>query len=535
MLSHRYTFIAHLVCLAEAAALANQAVHPRALTLGFYNTDEQRQPIELATEGVIPTWVEGSLWRGAGGVYDYGNYSVEHWFDQGSRMHRFEIANGKVSYRSRNSADEYSAFVEEHGAVPGPTFGGDPCKVIFNAFETTFRDGINPRGNTSAANVNVVPVLAFPGLAENTTQNNSPAKTLTWTTDGNQLQQLNPETLEPIELFTYQASNLALNDNASSAAHPTRDGNGFYNYAMISGEQTYYLVFHVDNTGFATILANITDAPPAYIHAVFGTQNYVVLIVWQAEIDLVKQEQTFNVVDALKPFNSSQSSLFYVIDKKKGGVVAKYSTDPFFAFHEVNAYEDPKDGSVVIDLPWYPNYDFLEAARVPTLRANVGIRNGTAAFDLAGTMKRYRLATPAKSNSSVFQNATVDFSIPFREGNMELPQINEQYRMKPYRYAYGVHVEKRGYFSDSIVKIDTQTQQSKTWTPRVDSLPSEPMFIARPNATSEDDGVLLTVVLNSVERRSSLVVIDAKTMNDIGRAEMPLVMNYGFHGAYKSA
>lgn len=47
-------------------------------------------------------------------------------------MHRFEIANGKVTYRSRNSADEYNAFVEEHGAVPGGT-----CEFDNIATETT--------------------------------------------------------------------------------------------------------------------------------------------------------------------------------------------------------------------------------------------------------------------------------------------------------------------------------------------------------------------------------------------------------------
>ncbi|KAK4500912.1 hypothetical protein PRZ48_009104 [Zasmidium cellare] len=304
---------------------------------------------------------------------------------------------------------------------------------------------------------------------------------------------------------------------------------------MNSGEEPYYLVFHVNNTGFATILANITDAPPAYIHSIFGTEIYVVLIVWEAEINLAKQEQTYNVVDALKPFNSSQPSLFYVIDKKNGGVVGKYATEPFFAFHEVNAYEDPKDNSVVIDLPWYKNYDFLEAARVPNLRANVGIRNGSAAFDLAGTLKCYRLASPGQAPPNVTQRATIDFTIPMREGNMELPQINNNYRMRPYRYAYGVHVEKRGFFADSIVKIDTATRSTARWTPRVDSVPSEAMFVARPNATAEDDGVLLTVVMNSVEKRSSLVVLNATTMREIGRAKMPLVVNYGFHGAYASS
>ena len=83
------------------------------------------------------------------------------------------------------------------------------------------------------------------------------------------------------------------------------------------------------------------------------------------------------------------------------------------------------------------------------------------------------------------------------------------------------------------MKIDTQTRTTKTWVPSVDSVPSEPIFVARPGAKDEDDGVLLTVSMDSIEKRSSLLVIDAITMKEIGRAKMPLVMNYGFHGAYK--
>jgi torulene dioxygenase len=48
----------------------------------------------------------GSLYRGAAGSWDSGNYTAEHWFDGFSRNHRFEISKGKVEYRNRNATDE---------------------------------------------------------------------------------------------------------------------------------------------------------------------------------------------------------------------------------------------------------------------------------------------------------------------------------------------------------------------------------------------------------------------------------------------
>jgi torulene dioxygenase len=41
--------------------------------------------------------------------------------------------------------------------------------------------------------------------------------------------------------------------------------------------------------------------------------------------------------------------------------------------------------------------------------------------------------------------------------------------------------------------------------------------------------------MDSESKRSSLVVIDSKTMKELGRARMPIVMGYGFHGVWGHA
>ncbi|KAM0320251.1 hypothetical protein ACHAPQ_010006, partial [Fusarium lateritium] len=117
------------------------------LTWGFYATPEVQDPTKLIVEGTIPKWLKGSLYRGAAATWDVGNYTAEHWFDGFSRNHQFQIANGQVTYKSRNGSDELNDFVRETGLLPGGSFGGDPCKVIFGAFEATFRDGNNTRGD----------------------------------------------------------------------------------------------------------------------------------------------------------------------------------------------------------------------------------------------------------------------------------------------------------------------------------------------------------------------------------------------------
>ena len=65
--------------------------------------------------------------------------------------------------------------------------------------------------------------------------------------------------------------------------------------------------------------------------------------------------------------------------------------------------------------------------------------------------------------------------------------------------------------------------------------PGEPVFVARPGGIEEDDGVLLTVVLDGEARRSMLVVLDARDMAELARAEMKTHFPYGFHGSFVSA
>lgn len=308
-----------------------------------------------------------------------------------------------------------------------------------------------------------------------------------------------------------------------------------YNYLLdTSVKPPVYRVFGIKSPeGETKIIANITDAPPAYIHSMFHTKKHVILIVWQA--DFTKAGET--VLTSLGPWNPERKTLFYVIDPVNGGVISKYeSEDAFFAFHEINSFEDAS-GNIYIDLPTMPNYSFLDAAIVENLRANLGSKtNASSKNDLAGSFTRYKLPfyenNKASNGSLITHTATIDIQLPYKNANIELPRINEDMKGKPYRYAYGIHVEKIGYFADSIIKIDTKTQSWKLWSPKTKQLPSEPIFIARPGAETEDDGVLLTVAMDSAEKKSSLVVIDAITMKEIGRAHMPIVMGYGFHGAY---
>jgi len=54
-----------------------------------------------------------------------------------------------------------------------------------------------------------------------------------------------------------------------------------------------------------------------------------------------------------------------------------------------------------------------------------------------------------------------------------------------------------------------------------DCVPSEPIFVQRPGGTDEDDGIILSTVINLLpDQPIFLVILDAKTFTEIARAEV---------------
>jgi carotenoid cleavage dioxygenase-like enzyme len=83
----------------------------------------------------------------------------------------------------------------------------------------------------------------------------------------------------------------------------------------------------------------------------------------------------------------------------------------------------------------------------------------------------------------------------------------------------------------SIVKGDVVARTSAVWA-EDGCYPGEPVFVGRPSASDEDDGVLLSVVLDARSERSFLLVLDARSLEELARAEVPHHIPFGFHGQY---
>lgn len=242
---------------------------------------------------------------------------------------------------------------------------------------------------------------------------------------------------------------------------------------------------------------------------------------------------------------------FHVVDRENGGVVAKYmvrrlnfsykyndpddlKAPPCFCFHALGSYDDGDD--IVIDLSIYNNLDVLFSLDIEKMKYPLDHPAAPKA-----TPRRFRL--PKVSSKPQGADAIVEFTLPETKA-MELPTINPAYAHRKYRYAYGysIHGGKEAVISDQLLKLDMDHPQisspdvqgdgsAKVWKEE-SCVPGEPIFVASPNAQDEDDGVVLSVVLDGKSAKSMLLVLDAKDMKELARAEMEIPFPLGFHGTF---
>jgi torulene dioxygenase len=218
--------------------------------------------------------------------------------------------------------------------------------------------------------------------------------------------------------------------------------------------------------------------------------------------------------------------------------VATYESDPFFSFHTINAYEepsptDPAKTDVVADLCAYDSLDVLKRFYVDNLLSDsptAKALSDSSNLDTCAGYRRFRLAYLPKTPNMKPLKATVEFSMEKRTWP-ELPSINPRFKLRQHRFVYGVTSSGKSTFFDGLVKIDVDTKSTLYWSEHGQT-PGEPIFVPDPSSDDEDAGSLLSVVLDGIAGKSYLLVLDAKTMTEVGRAKVDSVVGFGFHGTH---
>lgn len=101
------------------------------------------EPIDGLVSGEIPAWINGSLLRNGPGSIKVGDMTYNHLFDAAALLHRFNIADGKVTFQCRFlKSDTYKKNLAANRIVVtefGTSCIPDPCQSIFDRFVHVIR------------------------------------------------------------------------------------------------------------------------------------------------------------------------------------------------------------------------------------------------------------------------------------------------------------------------------------------------------------------------------------------------------------
>ncbi|KAM8927666.1 carotenoid-cleaving dioxygenase, mitochondrial-like [Pelodytes ibericus] len=513
----------------------------------FETVTEHVTPVPTKITGTIPKWINGSLLRNGPGRFEFGNDKYNHWFDGMALMHQFKIENGSVTYKSKFlESDSYKMnksenriVVSEFGTLAMP----DPCKSVFDRFMSKFKII-----STDNCSVNYVQYKGDYYVS----------------TETNFMRKVDPKELDTLEKVDWSQF-IAVN-GATAHAHYDPDGTA-YNMGNSYGKQgTCYNIIRVpaqkshseETLEGAKVICSIKPKDkmkPSYYHSFAMTENYVVF---------VEQPLKLNIINILtsqlqgKAFEKSLSwepqhnTVFHVVNKHTGKPHSvNFYAQPLMSFHQINAYED--QGCIVLDLCCQDDGSAVDIFTLQNLR-----KSGQALEEVNNQVaKSYprRFVLPLETNSTAkldentcplkYSTATAvkqaDGKLWCTHENLhdhtlglsgfEFPQINySKYNAKKYRFFYGCGFQHL--VGDSLLKVDITTKEAKVWSEE-GFYPSEPIFVPHPESTEEDDGILLSAVLTPHQDKNTfLLIMDAKEFTEIGRAEVPVQMPYGFHGIF---
>jgi beta,beta-carotene 9',10'-dioxygenase len=460
--------------------------------LGFTTQDREVSVDQLPVTGALPRWLTGSLVRTGPAKFEVGERSYNHWFDGLAMLHRFGFGEGRVSYVNRFLRTRAYREAEKTGRISYAEFATDPCRTLFQRVVQVF----DPR-STDNASVNVMRLGD-----EYVAMTETPLPVA-----------FEPETLRTLGVADW-ASGLP---GQLTTAHPHYDDSTgeMVNYVTHFAPASKYRLYALKpGAGKPREIASVPARKPAYMHSFALTERYAVLV----EYPLVVNPPSLAL--SRRPFienyrwEPDRGTTFTVIDRHAGAVERRVQGPPFFCFHHVNAFESGDE--LVIDLAAYEDASIVQALYLKHLRAGPS--------PIRAELRRYRV--PLGSSGDVSGERLAD-------GALELPRIDYRTRnTRPYRYVYGDGMRGGDSdFLDQLVKVDVDSGDVKAWS-EDGCYPGEPVFVPAPDQRSEDDGVILSVVLDARAESSFLVVLDASSFEEIARALAPLRIPFGFHGSY---
>jgi len=224
-------------------------------------------------------------------------------------------------------------------------------------------------------------------------------------------------------------------------------------------------------------------------------------------------------------YEAEVDGLVTVMNKTDGTDFHQIRVPPMMITHTLGAYEDPETNELHFDVLHYDNalaytyYTFIDK-----------VLDGKPHPNNMTKIMRYTL----DMGDWTLKDGSPKDLIPDTELNhsFEFSNINPRYLGKKYRF---------GYFSENVFKTDgavvkVNVDTGETIQKKLPNglFPTEPIFVGRPGAEDEDDGVIVMSGIDGAQEKGYVIIYDAKDMEEIFRATAPRKTLFGVHSKFFS-
>lgn len=458
-------------------------------------TDVSSNDLEIIS-GDIPKWLSGVYIKNGPGAFCINKSKCDHWFDGLAYLSRIEIRDARVSYTGKYLKSEVYKTAKKKGRIAHSLFTFVPKMGPIKFLKELIYG--RESGNNAAVNILRVDNRYFA------------------ITESIGLVEFDPQTLDTRDVYKFE-------DNIKgkiTTAHPHVGENEYINFDVIPGRINQYQYYKVDTKSMERRPIGVIETQfLSYTHDFSVTDQYMVhvecpLIAFPASLPL--RFGFFSYAKCYK-WKPKFGTKFTVMNRITGEVVAVVKSRAILSLHHVNAFED--NGTVSVDLVAFDDDSAI---------------SGLYIDKMTSPDTRFISADARVIRFTIDINEQTISETPVSNDYVELPIINrKKYGYKDYSYIYGVGInpENKDEFDNAIVKVSTDTGNTEYWC-EAGSYPGEPFFVEKPDATNEDDGVLVSIVSMPEKEKSYALILDAKSMSETCRIALPHMMPLGFHGNF---
>lgn len=438
-----------------------------------------------AFEGAIPDDIDGIYLRNTENPV-HQPLGRHHPFDGDGMIHQISFSGGKASYRNRFIRTR--CFEQEQ--IAGEALWGG----LMDPPGTSKRPGFGAHGGLKDTASTDVIVHAGKAIA-----------TFYQCGEG---YVLDPETLDNEGVAPWVPLD-------GISAHPKVDDSTgellFFNYS------THPPYMHYGVVDAAGRLAHYTPIPlpgPRLPHDMIFSRNWSILndlpVFWDQE--LLKNKG----IHAVRMHRDIPSRFALIPRYGKADEIRWFEAEPTYVLHWLNAYEEGDE--VIVD-------GYFQEDPTPRPLPDAGEHGHLMSYLDEHSFKsrlhrwRFNLAT-GKTVEERLDDRIVEFGM-----------INQRFSGRKYRYAYST-VSKPGWFLfQGFVKHDLETGDSIEISLPDGQYASEAPFAPRLNAVDEDDGYLVSFIIDENRGRSECILIDCKKFEEgpVCRIALPHKMSSGTH------